>query len=116
MRRWMMAAMVAAVLGGAAAEAPSASAAGTPSSISRDAALLHTAQYYGERRYGADWGLRHGWREHRRAEEEARIAEATRREAWRIEREREHRREWRLTQREQHGYGPAYRYGHHRAW
>ena len=73
MRRWTTAALVVAALGGAAA-APSATAVTAAPGVSRDAALLHTAQYYGERHYGGDWGPRHRWREHRRARDEARIA------------------------------------------
>ena len=78
MRRWTMAALAVAALGGTAAQVPSTAAA---AQVSPDAALLHTAQYYGERPYRGDWGPRHRWREQRRAHGEARIAEAARREA-----------------------------------
>ena len=49
------------------------------------------------------WERRQAWRAHRRAEEAARIEEAARREAWRIEQEREARRAWRHAQRMQYG-------------
>jgi hypothetical protein len=59
--------------------------------------------------YQPDWrGPRdfdeHRWhrRQQRRAFEEERIAEAARREAWRIERERAERRAWRHAQRERY--------------
>ncbi len=81
MRRWTMAALVMAALGGTAAQVPSAAAAAAAAHVSPGAALLHTAQYYGERAYRGDWGPRHRWREQRRAHGEARIAEAARREA-----------------------------------
>jgi hypothetical protein len=62
--------------------------------------------------YYPDWHARRDWeeqrwhrRQQRRAYEEERIAEAARREAWRIERERAERRAWRHAQRE--------RYWHH---
>ena len=106
MRRWTMAALVAAALGGTAVQAPSAAvAASAPPGIPRDAALLHTAQYYGERHYSGDRGPRHRWREHRRAHEEARTAKAAGREAYRIEQERMQRRAWRRAMREQRQRG-----------
>ncbi len=52
-------------------------------------------------------------REWRQQRDEARIAEAARREAWHIEQEREQRRAWRHAQREQqYGHGP----GFYRGW
>lgn len=70
-------------------------------------------QWYG---YGAPawqqddrWERRRAWREWRQAQDEARIAEAARREAWRIEQEREQRRAWRHAQREQWQGGGYYR-------
>jgi hypothetical protein len=101
MRRWTMAALAVAALGGTAAQVPSTAAA---AQVSPDAALLHTAQYYGERFYRDGWEPRQHWREHRRAHDEARIAEAARREAYRIEQERMQRRAWRHAQREPHGH------------
>ncbi len=101
MRRWTMAALAVAALGGTAAQVPSTAAA---AQVSPDAALLHTTQYYGERPYRGDWEPRHRWREHRRAHDEARIAEAARREAYRIEQERMQRRAGRHAQREPHGH------------
>ena len=60
-------------------------------------------QYYPDWHGHRDWDERR-WhrREQRRAYEEERIAEAARREAWRIERERAERRAWRHAQRERH--------------
>jgi hypothetical protein len=104
MRRWALAALAVAALGGTAARVPSAAAAAAAAHVSPDAALLHTAQYYGERPYRGDWRPRHRWREQRRAHDEARIAEAARREAYRIEQERMQRRAWRHAQREPHGH------------
>ncbi len=101
MRRWTMAALVMAALGGTAAQVPSAAAA---AHVSPGAALLHTAHYYGERPYRGDWGPRHRWREHRRAHEEARIAEAARREAYRIQQERAYYRAARHAQSERFGH------------
>jgi hypothetical protein len=52
---------------------------------------------------------REEWREQR---DEARIADAARREAWRIEQDSEQRRTWRQAQREQqYGYGTGYQRG-----
>ena len=56
----------------------------------------HGPRHFDERRYHR--------RQLRRAHEEERIAEAARREAWRIERERAERRAWRHAQRERFGY------------
>ena len=100
MRRWALAALAVAALGGTAARVPSAAAAAAAAHVPPDAALLHTAQYYGERFYRDGWEPRHRWREHRRAHEEARIAEAARREAYWVEQERMQRRAWRHAQRE----------------
>lgn len=61
-------------------------------------------QYWDPRPYDGGWKRRQQWREWRREQDEARIAEAARREAWRIEQEREQRRAW----RQYHGYGPRY--------
>jgi hypothetical protein len=102
MRRWAMAALVVAALGGTAA-APSASAAAAAPGVSREAAMLHAAQYYGERPYRGDWGPRHRWREHRRAHDEARIAEAARREAYRIQQGRAYRHAARHARRDHYG-------------
>ncbi len=107
MRRWTMAALVVAALGGAAAT-PSAAVVAAAPGVARDAALLHNAQYYGERPYGGDWGPRHRWREHRRARDEARIAEAARREAYRIQQERAYRRAARHARRDHYGHYRGY--------
>ena len=107
MRRWTMAALVAAALGGAAAP-PSAAAVAAAPGVPRDAALTHSVQYYGERHYGGDWGPRHRWREHRRARDEARIAEAARREAYRIQQERAYRRAARHARRDHYGHYRGY--------
>ena len=105
-----MIAVMAAALGGMAGLAPSPASATQATALdgaSRGAA--QPIQYYGERR-GDDggWDQRRDWREHRRAREEARIAEAARREAYRIEQERAERRAWRHTQRERDGYYRGY--------
>jgi len=60
---------------------------------------------------GSGWEHRMAWREHRRQEDEARIQDAARREAWRIQQEREQRRVWWHAQREQ-GHGGGY----YRSW
>ena len=126
MRRSLMALAAAATLVGAATlaptPAPAASAAAAPFAAPQS---LHPVQFYGPAPfYGAGphygdhgWERRWQWREWRREPDEAPIADAARREAWRIEQEREQRRVWRRAMREQHyGYGPAYGYGHHRGW
>ncbi len=65
------------------------------------------APYGGGRYYGG--GERRGdWHAYRRAEDRARIAEAARREAMRIERERAARRAWHQAHRQQYGW--------HRGW
>jgi Spy/CpxP family protein refolding chaperone len=120
MRRLLTAMAAAATLVGAATlaptPAPAASAAAAPFAAPQS---LHPVQFYGAGPHYGDhgWERRRQWREWRRERDEARIAEAARREAWRIEQEREQRRAWRRAMREQHyGYGPAYGYGHHRGW
>ncbi len=56
---------------------------------------------------------RRQWREWSRQQDEARIAEAARREAMLIEQEREQRRAWWRAKREQeYGYGQGY----YRSW
>ncbi len=110
MRRWTMAALVASTLGCAAvAPVVGASTAQAGSGILRDAASLHTVQYYGERRYGGGWERRQHRQAHRRARDDARIAAAARREAYRIREERAQRRAWR------HGGRPE-RYGYYRSY
>ena len=108
MRRWTMAALVVAALSGAAAQAPNAAAAAAAPGVSRDAALLRTVQYYGERRHRGDWETRHHWREHRRGHDEARVAEAARREAYRIQQERAYHRAARHAHRDRHGHYRGY--------
>jgi hypothetical protein len=74
---------------------------------------VRTAQYYSpgpQYRPDDGWERRRQWRELRRERDEARIAEAARQEAWRIEQEREQRRAWRREQR--YGYAPGY----YRGW
>ena len=77
--------------------------------------FLHQVQYYGAGPQHRDdgWERRRHRREWRHERDEARVAEAARREAYRIEAEREQRRAWR---RAQHGYDPAYGFGQHRSW
>jgi Spy/CpxP family protein refolding chaperone len=84
--------------------------------------LLRPVQFYGGGPHWGDdgWERRRQWREWRQQQDEMRVAEAARREAWRIEQEREQRRAWRRAMREQHGHGygpnPAYGFGHFRSW
>lgn len=111
-------ALAAAALVGAATLAPSPAAAAPAAAESP----LHPVQFHGATPFHGDdgWERRRQWREWRQERDEARIAEAARREAWRIEAEREQRRAWRRAMREQHGYNhgpdPAYGYGHQRGW
>src|SRR5687767_4870968 len=102
MRRAVMAMAAVAAMACSVGVAPkSASAAGTTTAPVSAAHLFHPVQFYGAGpHWGGDgWELRHQWREWRRERDEARIAEAARREAWRIEREREERRAWRRAMR-----------------
>ena len=72
----------------------------------RDPAL-QPVQYWGsgpQQVWDGGWDRRAQWHEWRRERDEARIAEAARREAWRIEQEREQRRAWWRAQREQSYY------------
>lgn len=114
MRRSLMA-LAASALVGAAALAPNhvqaAAAAAAPLATP---SFLHPVQFYDDGR----WERRRERQEWRQERDEARIAEAARREAYRIEAEREQRRAWRRERREQqYGYGPAYGYGgHQRGW
>jgi hypothetical protein len=71
--------------------------------------VMQPIQYYSGRPYHDErWERRRYWREHRRMRDEARIAEAARREAWRIEQEQAARRAWRHAQRERYGYYRGY--------
>ena len=108
--------MVAAAALGFAALAPLTAAAG-PASVPPVAshAAVRTVQYSGAGPQSWDdgWERRRQWRAWREQRDEARIAEAAQREAWRIEQEREQRRAWWRARREQqYGYGP----GHQRGW
>lgn len=111
--RGMIAMAAAAALVGAApsASTPAFAADGGVAAIAPPS-LLRPVQFYGD-----DWERRHR-REWRRERDERRIEESARREAWRIEREREERRAWRRAVRGQHGYGygPVYGYVGHRSW
>lgn len=77
------------------------------------------AQYYGAPygapgAYGEDrWERRQAWRQWRHQQDEMRIQDAARREAWRIQQEREQRRAWWQAQ---HGYGYGYGGGYGRGW
>ena len=108
--------MIAAAALGEAALAPlTASAAPVSIAPVAPAEAVRTVQYWGAGPYYTDdgWERRRAWREWRRERDEARIAEAARREAWRIEQEREQRRAWWQAQRaQQFGYGPGY----YRGW
>jgi hypothetical protein len=100
--------MMTAIALGAVALAPSgALAAPVGSILAGEAGTIHRVQYWDQRPYDGRWERRQQWREWRRERDEARIAEAARREAWRIEQEREQRRAWRY----QNGYGPRYERG-----
>ena len=115
MRRMITMAAAAALVGTTAMAptlAPAASAAAAPIAAPGP---LRPVQFYGAAPfYGDDgWERRRQRREWRQHQDEARIAEAARREAWRIEQEREQRRAWR---RAQHGHGPAYGFGQYRGW
>lgn len=114
MRRLMTLA-AAAALAGAATLTPTPVPARQSAAPLAAAQSLHLAQYYGAGPHHRDdgWERRRHRREWRQERDEARIAEAARREAYRIEAEREQRRAWR---RAQHGYGPAYGFGQHRSW
>ena len=116
MRKTTMTLIATTALGLSALAPASGSAAlvATVAPIAPDAAI-HTVQYWGAGPHYADdgWERRQRWREWRRERDEARIVEAARREAWRIEQEREQRRAWRRAQGEQqYGYGP----GFYRGW
>ncbi len=64
----------------------------------------YDAQGYGSGQPG--WRQRQEWR---RARDEARIAEAARQEAWRIQQEHEQRREWRRAQWRDQRFEGGYR-------
>ena len=108
--------MIAAAALGVAALAPvSGSAAPAAAAPVVPDAAIHTVQYWGggPQPWDGGWERRRQWREWRERRDEARIAEAARREAWRIEREREQRRAWWQAQRaRQYGsYGPGFHRG-----
>ena len=82
-----------------------ASAAQAAPQPSASAVPAQMVQYYVQpRHYDDDWERRRYWREQRRARDDARIAEAARREAYRIEQERMQRRAWRHAERQRYGY------------
>ncbi len=88
-----------------------ASALPAPTAPAAPFQMIQAVQYWGSGPYQSDdgWERRRQWREWREQRDEARIAEAARREAWRIEQEREQRRAWRHAQREQRfGYAPGF--------
>ena len=87
--------------------AHNASAAPAFSILAAPQGAAQTVQYWDQRPYDDRWERRQQWREWRRDRDEARIAEAARREAWRIEQERDQRRAW----QHQQGYGPRYERG-----
>ena len=115
MRKTMMTMIAGAALGLSALAPASGSAA--PAAAAAPVApseMVHTVQYWGAgppQPWDDGWERRHQWRAWRQQQDEARIAEAARREAWRIEQERQQRRAWWRAQREQQsfgGYGPGY--------
>lgn len=79
---------------------------------------VQAVQYYGSSSVGRgdEWDRRRQWREWRQERDEARIAEAVRRESQMIEQEREQRRAWRHAWREQQGGGYGGGYGYQRGW
>ena len=112
--------LVTAVVALVSSASVSVSASAAPTAIAPAAPfeMAKAVQYWGSGPYQSDdgWERRRQWREWRRERDEARIAEAARREAWRIDQERKQRRAWRRAVREQYGYGPVYGYGHQRGW
>jgi hypothetical protein len=108
MRTSMLATIGAAGLSLAALVPVHASAAAAAIARLNTTQALHSVQYWGA---GPQPGYE-GWqqrRQWRQQQDEARVAEAARREAMQIEREREQRRAWHRAQREhQYGYGPGY--------
>ena len=112
MRRAIALAAAAVVVGTAALVPTSAIAAQAVEPVAAPS-FLHPVRFYGA---GPHWGG-DGWDRRREWRDEARIAEAARREAYRIEKGREQRRAWRRAMREQqHGSGPSYGYGYERGW
>ncbi|GAA0574893.1 hypothetical protein GCM10009416_11950 [Craurococcus roseus] len=100
MRRTIMALAAAAFLAaaGGALAAPAIASPGTPWHAAAERVQYHQ---HPDWRGPSDFeGERWHRRQQRRAYEEERVAEAARREAWRIERERAERRAWRHAQRE----------------
>lgn len=118
MRRMIATAAAAALVAAGSLPPTPASAAQAATAPVAAASPLHPVQFYGANPYYGDdgWERRRQWREWRQERDEARIAEAARREAYRIEAEREQRRAWRRAVREQHGYGPAHQFGPYRGW
>jgi hypothetical protein len=99
--------LVTGIAGPARAFQPYAQGYGTPAFQ----APGYGVQAYGNQGYGfgqPDWRQRQEWRRER---DEARIAEAARQEAWRIQQEHEQRREWRHAQ-----WGGQWREGGYRNW
>ena len=115
MRKTAMTIIAAAALGLIILASLTASASPVATAPVASGTAVRTIQYWGAgpRPYDDGWERRQ-WREGHRERDEARIAEAARREAWRIEQEREQRRAWRHAERErQYGHGPGY---YHRGW
>ncbi len=115
MRKTTMTMIAAATLGFAALIPASGSA--FPSAVAPVASpeAVRTVQYWGTgpQFWNDGWERRRQWREWRQQRDAARISEVARREAWRIEQEREQHRAWWRTQRgQQYGYTPGY----HRSW
>ena len=111
MRRTTLTTIAAAALTLAALAPTGGSAAPTAAASAAPGGAVHAVQYWGTAPQpwdGGDWERRQRWREWRAWRDEARIAEAARREAWRIEREREERRAWWRAQQRYGGYGPGY--------
>ena len=118
MRKTVFTMFAAAALGSVALAPTGGSAAPIAVAAIAQGGAVHPVQYWGAgpQPWDDGWERRRQWREWRQQRDEARIAEAARREAWRIEQEREQRRAWRHAQREQQygGYGAGYDY--QRGW
>ena len=106
----MVAMALAAALGGAAAVSSPAEAAGAQRPHQMQHAAVQPVHYDGRHgpQYARHRDSQRHWQAAQRARDQARIAEAARREALRIERERAARQAWHDTRRQQ--------YSQYRGW
>jgi hypothetical protein len=110
MRKLITAAMAMALaFGGAMAPSPSEAGQAKAAQVASYSAGLpvHYDSHHRRSHYRDDRGGRPHWGDHRRAHDQARIAEADRRAARRIERERAERRAWHVQR---------HQYSHYRGW